>query len=119
MLTWIKKLFRGNQNSDEFITTETKIKRLKTKQVSLWTQKGIDAYERAKTPLKEKNETIAKELVIASNNKDKAKARALGKQLNSGGGIERMKLICYRVRHLGGDDRWLEMIWSGIGKWMG
>ncbi|HGY92163.1 MAG TPA: hypothetical protein ENK43_13420 [Planctomycetes bacterium] len=45
--------------------------------------------------------------------------RGIGRQISEEGGIEKMKLLCYRVRHLGGDDRWLEMVWTGIGEWMG
>ena len=116
---FLDKIFQRGSEYNEFASVEEKLRSLGLQSVSVFSEKGLSIYERVKLPLKDKNEAIAKELVIASHNTDKAKARTIGKQLNSSGGIDRMKLLCYRVRHLGGDDQWLEIIWSGIGKWEG
>ena len=127
MLTWLKKMFRrdsaANQCSPARKKPRKKSKGRRKQPVSILSCDVIDAYERSQSRLNDEDEAIATELIIASHNKDIEKdiekIKNIGRQLNDFGGIERMKLLCYRVRHRGGDDRWIEMMWSGIGDWQG
>lgn len=119
MVSWLKKLFRREPEYNQFASTAEKLKGLGMQSVSTFSQRGLDAYARAQMRLDDKDEAIAEELIIASHKKDRERTKEIGKQLNESGGIERMKLLCYRARHLGGDDRWIEMMWSGIGDWQG
>lgn len=119
MVFWLKKIFGLHSNYNRFATPEEKLKGLGMQSTTVFSEKGIDIYERSKSPLNPGDETIAEELAIASNMKDESKTKKIGNQLNDSGGIDKMKLLCYRARHLGGDDRWIEMKWSGIGDWLG
>jgi len=113
-----RRFFR-NAKYNQFASVEEKLKGLGLQSVSLWSQEGLDAYERAKSKLEEDDEKIAGQLIVASHAKDRDKIKQIGEKLNKSGGIDKMKLLCYRARHLGGDDRWIEMMWSGIGDWDG
>ena len=115
----LDRLFFRNSAYNQFASVPEKLKGLGLQSVSLWSQEGLDAYERAKSKLEENDEKIAEQLIVASHAKDRDKIKKIGEQLNSSGGIDKMKLLCYRARHLGGDDRWIEMMWSGIGDWDG
>lgn len=119
MFSWLKRMFRREPEYNQFASTEEKLRGLGMQSASVSSQRGLDAYERAQSRLDERDEAIAKKLIIASHQKDREKTKEIGRQLNDSGGIERMKLLCYRARHLGGDDRWIEMMWSGIGEWQG
>jgi hypothetical protein len=48
-----------------------------------------------------------------------AEVTRIGKELDQDGGFERMRLVCLRVKALGGDARLLESAWDGIGQWLG
>jgi hypothetical protein len=115
----LDRLFFRNSPYNQFASAQEKLKGLGLQSVSLWSQEGLGAYERAKSELEENDERIAQQLIIASHAKDRDKIKQIGEQLNESGGIDKMKLLCYRARHLGGDDRWIEMMWSGIGDWWG
>jgi hypothetical protein len=115
----LDRLVFRNAEYNQFASAQEKLKGLGLQSVSLWSQEGLDAYERAKSKLEENDERIATELIVASHAKDRDKTRKIGEQLNESGGIDKMKLLCYRARHLGGDDRWIEMTWGGIGDWDG
>jgi hypothetical protein len=115
----LDRLFFRNAEYNQFASVEEKLKGLGLQSVSLWSQEGLDAYERAKSKLEEDDEKMAEQLIVASHAKDRDKIKKIGEQLNKSGGIDKMKLLCYRARHLGGDDRWIEMMWSGIGDWQG
>ena len=119
MVFWLKKIFVRDSGYNQFAAPGEKLKGMGMQSTSVFSEKGIDIYERSKSPLGPNDETIAEELVIASNRKDEGRTKKIGRQLNDSGGIDRMKLLCYRARHLGGDDRWIEMKWSGIGDWLG
>ncbi|HKI47673.1 MAG TPA: hypothetical protein VKA08_20250 [Balneolales bacterium] len=119
MVFWLKKIFGRGSDYNQFATPQEKLKGLGIQSTSIFSEKGIDIYERSKSRLDPDDEAIAKELAIASNRKDEGKTRKIGNRLNDSGGIDKMKLLCYRARHLGGDDRWIEMKWSGIGDWLG
>jgi len=119
MFSWLKKIFGRDTEYNQFASVEEKLKGLGLESVSVFSEEGLSLYERAKAPLDEANEAIAKELVFASHQSDRDKTIKIGEQLNESGGIDLMKLVCYRVRHCGGDDRWIEMVWSGIGDWLG
>jgi len=119
MFSRLKKMFRRGSEYNQFASSEKKLSELGLQSVSVFSQEGLDAFERAKSKLSAKDEAIAEEMIIASHQKDRENVKEIGRQLNSSGGIERMKLLCYRARHLGGDDRWIEMMWSGIGDWQG
>lgn len=119
MFSWLRKLLGRELEYNQVASVEEKLKGLGLESVSLWSEEGLNAYERAKSKLNDYDEAIADKLVIASHEKDSEKVKKIGEQLNNSGGIEKMKLLCYRARHRGGDDRWIEMMWSGIGEWLG
>jgi hypothetical protein len=119
MVFWLKKIFVRDSDYNQFATLGEKLKGLGMQSTSVFSEKGIDIYERSKSPLDPDDEAIAEKLAVASNMKDESKTKKIGTLLNDSGGIDRMKLLCYRARHLGGDDRWIEMKWSGIGDWLG
>lgn len=119
MVFWLRKIFGHGSEYNQFAPAEEKLKDLGMQSTTVFSERGIDIYERSKSPLDAKDETIAKELVIASNVKNEIRTKEIGNRLNDSGGIDKMKLLCYRARHLGGDDRWIEMKWSGIGDWLG
>jgi hypothetical protein len=115
----LDRIIKHESEYNQFASVEEKLKGIGLQSVSVFSEKGPSIYERAKSILDDEDEAIAEELVIASNQKDRDKTKKIGNQLNDSGGIDRMKLLCYRARNLGGDDRWIEMTWSGIGEWMG
>lgn len=115
MSSWLNRLFGRRRPA----ATQEQLSALGLQSVSVFSQQGLDAYARAQSPLDDADEALATKLIIASHQKDREKVKSIGRQLNDAGGIERMKLLCYRARHRGGDDRWIEMMWSGIGDWMG
>ncbi len=119
MVFWLKKIFSRDSDYNQFATPEEKLKELGLQSTSTFAERGIVIYHRSKMRLNDEDESIAKQLVMASHHKDEAKTKKIGEQLNDSGGIDRMKLLCYRAHHLGGDDRWIEMKWSGIGDWLG
>lgn len=119
MVFWLKKIVGRDPGYNQFSIPGEKLKRRVIQSTSVFSEKGIDIYQRSKSPLDPHDEAIAKELAIASNMKDEGMTKKIGDRLNDSGGIDKMKLLCYRVRHLGGDDRWIEMKWSGIGDWLG
>ncbi len=86
----------------------------------VWAFDRADEVERSPTPgLPRGCEPTYDDLASDSLLAAREQVRGIGRQISEEGGIEKMKLLCYRVRHLGGDDRWLEMVWTGIGEWMG
>ena len=119
MFNWLKRLFGGKDEYNQFSSKEKKLRDLGLNSYSLWTEQGLNALERAKSKLDDESEAIVTELIIASHKQDNDKIKQIGKQLNDSGGIEKMKLFYYRAEHRGGDGRWIEVMWSGIGDWMG
>ncbi len=115
----LDRAFGRKSDYSQFASVAEKLAGLGLEPASVWSAQGLDAYHRAMLPLDEADEMLARELSRASHGKDREKVREIGRRLDDEGGIEKMKLVCYRVRHIGGDDRWLEMVWSGIGEWMG
>jgi hypothetical protein len=109
MFSWLKRMFRRDAGYNQFSQTQDKLKGMGFETFTIFSEGGLDIYERAKAPLGDEDETISRELTIASHKKDNEKIVEIGKRLDASGGIDRMKLICYRVRNLGGDDRWIEM----------
>jgi hypothetical protein len=111
MLSWIKKLFGNNDNADDGMGML---------RVDLRSGHEIQLQQQGTRPLlNKKDERTANQLVLASHKKDLDLVKQIGRQLNDEGGLDRMKLICYRADNIGGDTRWIEMMWSGIGEWLG
>lgn len=54
---------------------------------------------------------------IASIGDAERHIRDLGEALSKSGGLDRMKLIAYRIQALGGSSRQLDFSWNGIGGW--
>jgi len=52
------------------------------------------------------------------NDPEYAEIRRIGEELNQKGGFERMRLVCLRVRALGGRAGALETAWDHIGQWL-
>jgi len=75
--------------------------------------------KRSKRSLVEDDEELARELMIVSRNENIEKCKKIGEKLHKEGELEKMKLICYRASELGGDARWVESYWHGIGNWLG
>ncbi len=92
--------------------------------VDLRSSAEIEIEKRARSPLAGPTEEVAKRLVglltQTTQKGDEAyrSIRQAGEQLNSEGGIERMREVGYRVMALGGKARLLEVIWDRIGQWM-
>ena len=86
-------------------------------------ERKIDALARSSLSLPplscSEDEETARELVRLLSAGYRMKIREIGKRLYETGGEDRMKLLCYRVGHLGGLARTLEMAWDGIGPWRG
>ena len=111
MLSWIKKLFGSGEGAGNDLGMT---------QIDLRSNREVQLQQQGLSPLQdEKDEEAAHELVLASHRKDRDTVKQLGTRLNSEGGLDRMKQIYYRAEHIGGDGRWIEMIWDGIGDWMG
>jgi hypothetical protein len=119
MFSWLRRLFGREKEYNQFASADEKLAGMGVGSFSVFTERGIDIYEQSQYPLDDESEAVAKQLSIASHAKDRDKVKEIGRQLNDAGGLDRMKLLCYRARHIGGDDRWIEMMWSGIGEWDG
>lgn len=52
-------------------------------------------------------------------NRTLAEVHRIGETLNQRGGKFKMKRVLYRMQALGGQTRWIEGVWNGIGTWMG
>lgn len=106
MLSWFKGLFGGEGRRMQYI--------------DLRSQREMELQQQGTAPLPdEKDEKIAHELTAASHKKENDTIKKIGARLNEEGGLERMKTIYYRAEYIGADGRWVEMMWSGIGEWMG
>ena len=111
MLSWIKKLFGHDTNTDNGMGMM---------HIDLRSEREIQLQQQGLAPLlKEKDEEAAHQIVLASHRKDRDLVKQIGTRLHHEGGLDRMKLIYYRADRIGGDSRWIEMMWSGIGDWMG
>ena len=93
--------------------------------IDLRDDEELEIERKAKKPLRGDDESLAKRLCnLLSQSKayedtPYKEIRRIGEQLNSRGGLARMKMVCYRVGALGGKARLLESYWDNIGEWMG
>ena len=116
----LDKLFGKCRNSSSGFQDEIKIVDLRSA-----TERQIERQAQSKLSREEGDEKFARKLCVLleqltgpGDAADK-EIRKIGELLYSNGGEDRMKLVYYRVRAIGGAARTLERYWDGIGTWMG
>jgi len=111
VLSWIKKLFGhavGMNNGLGLV------------RVDLRSNHKIQLQQQGTQPILDENdEKTAHQRVVASHQKDRDLIKQIGRRLNAVGGLDKKKLICCRSDNNRGNTRWIEMIWSGVGPWVG